>query len=80
MKQKRLETNIAIVLIAEKKSVVHPEAILLNLTYRKDNLKKKKNLLEKNGGTLGLSLRKICSHVCVTKDAHPQILGSYTCA
>lgn len=47
MKQKRLETNIAIVLIAEKKSVVPPEAIFLNLTYRKDNLKKKKSFGKK---------------------------------
>jgi len=36
--------------------------------------------LEKNDGTLGLSLRKIYSCVCLAEDGHPQILRSYTCA
>lgn len=37
MKQKRLETNIATFLVAEKKSGVRPELILSNFTYRKNN-------------------------------------------
>lgn len=40
MKQKKLGTNIIIFLVAEKKSGVHPEPILLNLTYSKNNNKK----------------------------------------